>query len=227
MLSGLKILLTGASGLIGSVVARQLIKSGTQLVVAGKDPQKLQICNVYSSSDIPPSLWSGDLSSEENCCRLIDFAANSMNGIDVLINNAGVFHFSALEDTEPPMISDLMSVNIQTPIYLTRLALPYLKASPYAMIVNVSSLAGLSSLPGGACYAATKWALQGFSHSIREELHDIPIRVCTISPNQVDVLQQQPHSAVRVVTPEAVANAIVLVLEHARTSSSSLDVVVH
>ncbi|KAG4080794.1 hypothetical protein HA402_009965 [Bradysia odoriphaga] len=227
MLSGLKILLTGASGLVGSAVTQRLIKSGAQLVMAGKDPQKLRNCDIYGSSDNPPHLWSGDLSNEENCRQLVDFAARRMNGIDVLINNAGVFHFSELKDIESSMITDLMSVNIQTPIYLTRLTLPYLKASPHAMVLNISSLAGLSSLPGGACYAATKWALQGFSHSIREELRDIPIRVCTISPSQVEVLQQQPESTVHAITPEAVADTIALVLAHSRTSSVSLDVVVH
>ncbi|KMZ13833.1 Short-chain dehydrogenase/reductase SDR [Candidatus Burkholderia humilis] len=228
MLSESKIVLTGASGLIGFAIAEHLLKSGAQLVAAGRDRQKLKALTSNSALDHALHVWSGDLASEEVCRQLIDFSVTAMGGIDVLINNAGTFNFCTLESVDHRKLAEILCINnVQVPAYLTRLALPYFKATSNAVVLNISSIAGLASLPGGACYAASKWAIQGFSHSIREELREMPVHVCTIAPYQVEVLRPQPESGVRTISPETMANAVALVLEYAGTSSASVDLVLH
>ncbi|CCV01588.1 unnamed protein product [Candidatus Paraburkholderia kirkii UZHbot1] len=227
MLSESKIVLTGASGLIGFAIAEHLLKSGAQLVAAGRDRQKLKALVSNSALDHALHVWSGDLASEEACRQLIDFSVTAMGGIDVLINNAGAFNFCTLESVDHRKLAEIMCINVQVPAYLTRLALPYFKATSNAVVLNISSIAGLASLPGGACYAASKWAIQGFSHSIREELRETPVHVCTIAPCQVEVLRPQPESGVRTISPETMANAVALVLEYAHISSASVDLVLH
>ncbi|MFK0380261.1 SDR family oxidoreductase [Pandoraea sp. NPDC090278] len=225
----MKIIVTGASGLVGSAISRRLFASGAKLVIAGRNRQKLYNggLDAESTSDTSPYAWSGDLRDESACRNLIEYSVRAMDGIDVLINNAGVFHFSAFEELDHAAIAELMCINVLVPAYLTRLALPYLKASKNAVVVNISSLAGQASLPGGAAYAASKWALQGLSHSIREELRDVSVRVCTISPCQVEVLHNHSTGTARTITPECIANAVALLLAHTEGSAASLDLILH
>lgn len=222
MLSELKIILTGATGQVGAAIVHSLSDFNIQMVLAGRDIQTLKS---YSMTPYVAHLhtWEGDLSREENCRDLIAFSAASMGGIDILINNAGVFHFSPLENISYSDISEILNINVQAPAYLTQLAIPYLKESKHPVVLNISSLAGLASLPGGACYSSSKWALQGLTHSIREELLKDKIRVCSISPCQIESLYTSPLNNVHTITSEAVAKAVSLTLELACESSLSLD----
>ncbi len=226
MLSGLKIVLTGASGLTGPAITRRLFDSHSQLVIAGRDRKKLESCRSGLTNDSAVHIWCGDLTSEEECSLLIDFAANTMGGIDVLINNAAQFNFSAVENINYEKLNELTHINLQTPVYLTSLALPWLKANHHSVILNISSLAGQASLPDGACYAASKWGLQGFSYSIREALRNTPVHICTISPCQIEVLRSDNHKHVSAITPQALAESVALIIKASYQLSSSLDLVI-
>ncbi|CRG50511.1 SDR family oxidoreductase [Yersinia wautersii] len=220
-----KIILTGASGLIGSAIADALYKSGMNLVLACKRSQKLQDRYLSDDKSKRAYFWYRDLTNEKACRELVEYAVQQMGGVDVLINCAGVFNFSALEEMTYSRITDTISTNLLAPIYLTHLVLPYIKTSACPIIVNISSIAGFSSLPEGACYAASKWGLNGFIHSIREELRKKSIHICNISPCQVKTLSHHSDTAIRTIAPENIANAVILVLSYVQKTSSSIDVV--
>jgi len=218
-----RVILTGASGVIGCAIATALLSSTTKLVLAGKDPLKWPKKFQIRAMSERLFLWSGDLTDESACRDLLSCAVAHMAGVDVLINCAGVFNFASIEDVTYRQLSTTLNVNLLVPIYMTHLVLPRLKASSCPTIINISSLAGRASVPDGICYAASKWGLNGFSYSLRDALVKDAISVCTLSPGQVATLSPSPPPPQKTITPEDVADAVKIVLSQVQKTHCSID----
>jgi NAD(P)-dependent dehydrogenase (short-subunit alcohol dehydrogenase family) len=99
-------------------------------------------------------------------------------GLDVLINNAGVQGQGFLEYLDDETFKRVFEMNFFGLVRTTRAALPLLRKSPNARVINVSSLAGLAGYPAGTAYSSSKWAVEGFSESLHYELLPFRIQVC-------------------------------------------------
>ena len=188
-LSEARVVLTGASGGIGLAIATALCASGARvLAVARHREPLLPLLERY-----PRNLfWIGaDLTSHSDR-RDVLAEAESIGGINLVINAAGVNHFAMLEQLEDSEINAMLAVNISAPVCLTRLLLPLLKQADSAMVVNVGSTYGSIGYPGYATYCATKFALRGFSEALRRELADTRVSVLYVAPRATRTSMNSP-----------------------------------
>ena len=180
------VVLTGASAGIGRELALQLAAQGARLVLAAREPEKLEeaaaACRARGARALAVPTDVGD---QEQCRALIEAAMAEHGRIDTLVNNAGIgmwARFDEMRDLEP--FERVMRVNYLGSVYPTFHALPHLKASR-GRIVVVNSLTGLTGVPTRSGYAASKHAQAGVFDSIRVELEDSGVTVTQVYPGFV------------------------------------------
>ena len=179
------ILLTGAAGGIGSVIAEYFAANGCRLLLTDLDnpalgalARKLQSTHGGEIQTVAADLTSGDGR------QLIADKARGFK-IDVLINSAGYNRFGLLEDINDSDIERLFSINIIAPILLSKALIPWLSTRESAHIVNIGSTFGSIGYAGFASYSASKFSLRGFSEALRRELADTAIKVHYLAPRAV------------------------------------------
>lgn len=217
-LRGKRILLTGANGGIGSALARQLASEGCKLVLCSLQQGPLE----KMASDLAASGYAGavdivpaDLSKSEDRERIVNLC-ESLGGIDILVNLAGMLDFRMYEDQPEEVVSKLINLNLLAPMQLCRQFLPRLKTRPEAKILNVGSIFGSIGHPGFVAYCTSKAGMKMFSESLARELADTCVTVAYIAPratatalnsNRVNDLNVALGNSVD--SPEAVSKQIV------------------
>ena len=230
-LQGKVVLLTGAGGGIGRAVAEKLARSGmTIILLGGHDLEKLEetkkIVDKYSSALMLP----GDLTDLAFLSRAVEEAARFRNGIDVLINNAGSAANRPFEEVEPEEFDRIMAINVKVPFFLTQRALPFLKRSAAATIINIASVTGHSGYPRQSVYSASKHALLGMTKSLAAEYYKENIRVHAISPGGVytDMVKvtRPDLTPEGMIMPEDIAEIVHFFLSH-RGNAVIDEILVH
>ena len=239
-----RIVLTGASSGIGEALVFQLAQTGSDILITARRGERLddtiqkirQQFPDYATGKRKIISVAGDITSEELRAKIIATAVNELGGIDILINNSGAGAIALFETTTVETVRYMMELNYFAVFELTKLALPFLKEAAqskertakgiHPVIVNLSSIVGLRGVPYYSAYGAAKFAVNGFSESIRAELHRDGIDVLVVCPGTTKteffgVLQQSDsapdfpsHSAV---TPEYVACRIVKAIKCGKT----------
>jgi short-subunit dehydrogenase len=125
----------------------------------------------------------GDVTDPDHRQRLIDAARDRWNGLDLLVNNAGVGATGPFSQAAPERLRSLFEVNFFAPVELMRISLPLLQAGRAPVIVNIGSVLGHRAVPRKSEYCASKFALHGFSDALRAELSSEGIGVLLISPS--------------------------------------------
>jgi 3-oxoacyl-[acyl-carrier protein] reductase len=118
--------------------------------------------------------------------RLVQTTVERCGGLDILINNAGVGHFGDVADMSLDQWRQIIDTNLSGVFYCCHAAIPHLRRRGGGWIINISSLAGKNSLPGGAAYCASKAGLNAFSESLMQEVRYDNIRVSYVMPGSVD-----------------------------------------
>lgn len=187
-----RILITGASDGIGAEMALQLARhhqQALQLTLAARNLDKLQAvadqCQAHGAQLLAVPT---DVSDQSACRALVAQSVQQFDGLDVLINNAGVSAHALFEEVSAEHLAwyeQLMRTNFWGSVWCTHAALPHLKAS-HGSIVAVSSLAGLVGVPGRTAYSASKFAQSGFFEALRAELKPAGVSVTTAYPGVVD-----------------------------------------
>jgi NAD(P)-dependent dehydrogenase (short-subunit alcohol dehydrogenase family) len=181
--AGLRVLVTAAGSGIGRAIAGTLHAHGAAVHICDVDAARLAACQ-----EELPGLGASvaDVADPAQVDRLFDAATAQLGGLDVLVNNAGIA--GPTGPVETLAIADwdrTMAVNINSQFYCARRAAPLLKAAGGGLIVNLSSVAGQFGYPLRAPYAASKWAVIGFTKTLAMELGDFGIRVNAICPGPV------------------------------------------
>ncbi len=183
---GWRVVLTGASSGIGRALALRLAKEGARLVLASRNQQKLdELAREIWERGGEATTLAADVTDAAQRARLIGGAVAALGGLDGLVNNAGVGARGWFADSTPEELRRLMEVNFFSAVELTRLALPHLRAGRDPQVVNVSSVTGRRGLPGCTEYCASKFALAGWSESLRAELAGDGINVLLVSPGAI------------------------------------------
>lgn len=168
-LDGKRIVVTGAAGGIGSLVALLLAKAGAQLT--GVDRLECSNCD---------ETIIADLASEEGLSALSAELAD--RHVDILVNIAGLQYFGPFERQDPANIRLGFLVNLVAPATLIRAVLPQMQAREGGQIVNIGSVLGSINYPYFAVYSSSKAGLKGLSEGLRRELHGTGVNVTHISP---------------------------------------------
>ena len=179
-LSGKRALVTGASGGIGSEIAKALAAQGAEVALSGTRTGALEDVagDISGKTHILPCNLS-DLDSVE---RLVPQAEEAMGGIDILVNNAGMTRdnlFMRMKDEE---WDDVLKINLTAPFHLTRAAIKGMMKRRFGRIVSITSVVGVVGNPGQGNYAASKAGLAGMSKSLAYEVASRGITVNTIAP---------------------------------------------
>jgi short-subunit dehydrogenase len=186
-LRGSRILLTGASSGIGRALALRLAERGARLVLASRNRERLEdLAHAVRQRGGEAVVAPADVADAAQRAALVTTAAAAFGGLDVLVNNAGVGAIGWFAEASAERLRRLFEVNFFAAVELTRLALPHLRRGRDPMIVNVSSVVGRRGVPGISEYCATKFALTGWSESLRAELAREGIHVLVVSPGGID-----------------------------------------
>jgi short-subunit dehydrogenase len=174
-LAGRTALLTGASSGLGPFIARRLHREGVRFILSARRQAEL---DRLARELVGSSVITADLSRRGEAERL----AAEAGEVDILVLNAGVPASGPLTDFDVQDIDAALEVNLRAPIALARLLLPRMLERGSGHIVLMASMAGQVPAPGNSVYNATKFALRGFGHALRGEVHGRGVSVSVVSP---------------------------------------------
>lgn len=198
-LTGKKALVTGASGGIGSAIAKALAAQGAEVALSGTRLGALEDVakDIVGKAHVLPCNLS-DLDAVE---RLVPDAEAAMGGLDILINNAGMTRdnlFMRMKDEE---WDDVLKINLTAPFHLTRAAVKGMMKRRFGRIISITSVVGVVGNPGQGNYAATKAGLGGMSKALAYEVASRGITVNMIAPGFIgsamtDELNEKQHETI-------------------------------
>ncbi|WP_332719352.1 3-oxoacyl-[acyl-carrier-protein] reductase [Pelagibacterium mangrovi] len=198
-LSGKRALVTGASGGIGSAIAKALASQGAEVALSGTRVGALEDVakDIIGKNHILPC----NLSDPDSVERLVPQAEEAMGGIDILVNNAGMTRdnlFMRMKDEE---WDDVLAINLSAPFRLTRAAIKGMMKRRFGRIISISSVVGVVGNPGQGNYAASKAGLAGMSKALAYEVASRGITVNMIAPGFIasamtDELNEKQQEAI-------------------------------
>lgn len=226
-LKGKTAIVTGASRGIGKMIALSLAKEGVRVVLTARNEEQLRTVqrDIEQSGGTALAVVA-DVTSELSVGNLVSSAVASFGTIDILINNAGVGAFSAVEEMDIEQFDTMMNVNLKGVFLCCKAVIPFMKAQRRGEIVTVASLAGKNSFAGGSVYSATKWGVIGFSRSLMLEVRDHQIRVVTICPGSVNThFADKQRNDPAIIQPDDVAETVLFALRMPeRVNVSEIDI---
>ena len=186
-IKGLTAAVTGAGGGIGRAICVSLAKEGVNVaLLGGNNTERLaETEREVRAAGGRALVIPGNLSKAEVMVAGLKAAEKEFGGIDILINNAGKAFNAPFEETPEEVFDALMEINVKVPFMLTQKALPYLKKSARASIINICSVVSKAGYPYQSAYTASKHALLGFTKSLAAELFKEGIRVQAVCPGGV------------------------------------------
>ncbi len=230
-LKGKIALITGASGGIGSCIARRFAQDGISLALLGRSEEKLAATAAsVREYGVETLLLPGDLLDDaylEDCFAAVK---ERFGGLDILVNNAGIALSRSFEETTMAEFDRIMALNARVPYLACHLALPLLRCSECASILNIASVVAHKGYPLQSAYAASKHALAGFTKSLASEVYREDIRVHLISPGGVftDMVRiaRPDLTGEDMILPEDIAEIAAFFIEH-RTNAVIDEICVH
>jgi short-subunit dehydrogenase len=180
---------TGAASGIGRALACELAARGCDLALADRDEAGLQAvaAEIAKTHSRKITLHRVDVSAPGEIAEFATAAIAAHPGLNIVINNAGVALLGQFSEIEQAQMDWLMNINFWGVVHATRAFLPHLSRQPEAHIVDLSSIFGIIAPPGQTAYAAAKFAVRGFSESLRHELQmaKSPVRLSVVHPGGV------------------------------------------
>jgi short-subunit dehydrogenase len=217
--AGSRVLITGAGHGLGLAIAEAFAKAGAQVVVTDMDAARVEA----AVAKLPGACgYVLDVTNTEQIAEVRQRLLAEQGPLDILVNNAGVVFGGPFLDVPVTKHATTVNVNITGLLAVTHAFLPDLLARPAAHLVNIASASALIALPNAASYAATKWAVLGFTESLIEELrlhNQRHVSVTAICPAFIATglfEGAKPSRLTKFLSPEEVAAAVVRAVEKRR-----------
>ncbi|MBW4545169.1 MAG: SDR family oxidoreductase [Symplocastrum torsivum CPER-KK1] len=183
------VLITGASSGIGEACARVFAQAGAKLILTARRQERLeqladQLSKTYACE---LHLLPLDVSDRTQVQTTLESLPASWQEVDILINNAGLsrgldkVHEASIQDWE-----EMIDTNIKGLLYMTRSLLPGMVSRGRGHVINIGSIAGHQTYPGGSVYCATKAAVKSISEGLKQDLLGTPVRVSSVDPGMVE-----------------------------------------
>ncbi len=194
-LAGQVAVVTGGGHGIGAAIAEKLAEMGALAVITGRDRARLEAeAKVIGKSGGKAEALRCDVTDLRSVEALAAEVEKRHGRVDVLVNNAGVRGpVGPLHQLPPPDWEAILNTNLRGVYYCIRAFAPMMVRAKSGHIINISSLAGKNPVPNGAAYSASKWALNGLSYTVAEELRGHNIRVSVICPGSTET-ELSPHT---------------------------------
>jgi len=181
-------LVTGGTKGIGKAIARDLLEAGFNVAFTARSRGDVELVSGELSAVGSAGVLGleADVRDPEGCKAVVSQVVGEFGGLDLLVNNAGVGKFAPIQEMSLEDWHVQVDTNLSGVFYLSRAAIPHLKASEDAWILNIGSLASRNSFAGGVAYNASKFGLLGMSEAMMLDLRYEGIRVSLIMPGSVD-----------------------------------------
>lgn len=213
------VVVTGASSGIGRAAALEFARRGANLVVAARRQELLdEVATACRALGVDCKTVVTDVTLRSDCERLIEVAGQ----VDILVNNAGFAIFDLFESAKPDDLESMMMTNYFGAVWCAQAVLPQMLLRRSGTIVNVASIAGIMGYARMGGYCATKFAMIGFSETLRDEVLGRGVRVAMVCPGTVETdffvkaeRGKMPGASrlILAIKPEKVARAIVAAAE--------------
>ena len=191
-------LVTGASSGIGTAIVLSLAEHGYFVMAAGRDTARTEkICTQCPNSQS----WVGDITSAESCVDLVSACIDRFGRLDLLVNNAGVYHAANAELTSDEAWLQTMAINLNAPFYLSREAMPHLRKTK-GVILNIASDWGLVGGKDAVAYCASKGGIVLMTKAMALDHAHEGVRVNAICPGDVETPMLYAEGAARGLGPE-------------------------
>jgi len=180
-------LITGGSSGIGYSIAKEFAKRGYDLILASNQEKRLtEVCNELTTQyKVHAQPFFIDLAESGAAQKLYDWCQKEQIKVEILVNNAGIFVFGEVVETDPAKVQQMITLHTTTPALLCTLFGKDMKQRRNGHILNISSLAAFMPYPGISLYSSTKNFLKSFSRSLRTEMIDYNVNVTCICPGAV------------------------------------------
>ncbi len=178
-------IVTGATHGIGKAIAEKLLVEGFSIAICARNADELSALQSSWQATYPAATIlciAADIASKAEVEKFAQTVLQHYHTIDILVNNAGLFAPGNIADEPDGQMENLMAMNLYSAYHLTRKILPVLKKQQSGHIFNMCSVASLKAYAQGGSYGISKYALQGFSDNLREELKDQHIKVTALFP---------------------------------------------
>jgi short-subunit dehydrogenase len=225
-IAGSRLLITGASQGIGLALAEAAARRGGKVLAAARSADLLDdLARRMKADGFQLEVVVADVTDPAGRAAMIEALQHRFGGLDVLVNNAGVGATGHFVEVSPDRLRQIMEVNFFGLTETTRACLPLLRHGHRPAVVNVSSIAAKRGIPARSEYSASKFAVQGFSESLRAELAKDGIDVLVVSPgltqtnfsrNMIEQKAKLPMDHLRGMTAAAVADATLRAIELGR-----------
>lgn len=172
--------ITGASKGFGREWTEAALERGDKVAATARNLEALEaLVDAYGDAVLPIQL---DVTDRVADFEAVKKAANHLGKLDVVVNNAGYGHFGAIEELSEDDVRSQLETNFFGALWVTQAALPIMRAQRSGHIIQVSSIGGISAFPTVGAYHASKWALEGFSQALSQEVAGFGLKVTLIEP---------------------------------------------
>jgi NADP-dependent 3-hydroxy acid dehydrogenase YdfG len=171
--------ITGCSTGIGRALAKHVLELGYRTIVTARNPDQVQDLATHGEALV----LKLDVTDQRQVDAAVTAAQEAFGRIDVLVNNAGIGYFAAVEESEDHEIHKMFDINVFGLCRMIHAVLPAMRNRRSGFIVNVSSVGGLRSFPGIGYYHATKYAVEGLSESLWQEVEPLGVKVMLVEPS--------------------------------------------
>jgi NAD(P)-dependent dehydrogenase (short-subunit alcohol dehydrogenase family) len=182
--------ITGASRGFGALIAAQALEAGDAVIATARKPE-----DVIARLGEHPNLLAVrlDVTRESEAQQAVAEGIERFGGIDVLVNNAGYGILGAVEETSAVEVERIYATNVFGLLSVTRAVLPHMRRQRSGHVINISSLGGYQSYYGWGVYGSTKFAVEGISEALHQELAPLGIQVTVVEPGffRTDFLDEQ------------------------------------
>jgi 3-oxoacyl-[acyl-carrier protein] reductase len=206
-------LITGGSRGIGKAIALKLAALGAAVAICGRDTASLEAAaNELQATGARVHWQRADVTRSAEVAALVAQTESSLGGVSILVNNAGIGLFGPIHEKTEQEWDTLLDTNLKSLFLVSRAVIPGMIQRKSGDIINISSLAGKNTFAGGL-YCASKWAVQGLSGCMAEDLRGYGIRVSTVCPGSVatEFSGRGPKDASKVLTVQDVAHAVAMI----------------
>ncbi|MEX5719686.1 SDR family NAD(P)-dependent oxidoreductase [Geodermatophilus maliterrae] len=185
-LSGKVALVTGASSGIGEATAAALVEAGAAVAIGARRADRLSaLAGELDGEGARVLTLDLDVTDEQSCRDAVARTRDELGGLDVLVNNAGVMLLGTIVGADPEDWRRMMATNVLGLMYMTHAAIDGMVEQGSGDVVNISSVAGRQARKGAGVYNASKWAVNAFSESLRQEVTTKGVRISLVEPGAV------------------------------------------
>jgi NAD(P)-dependent dehydrogenase (short-subunit alcohol dehydrogenase family) len=214
-LSSAVALVTGGNRGIGRAIALRLASMGAAVALCGRNSAALQsVAAELQQRTVRVFSLVADITRSADVASLVDKTQAALGPISILVNNAGIGMFGPVHEKSEADFDKTLDTNLKGVFLVSRAVVPHMIRRGGGDIVNISSLAGKNVFAGGGLYCASKWALQGLSGCMAEELREHGIRVSVVCPGSVftEFAGRGPKDPTKVLMANDVAHAVAMIV---------------